>query len=290
MPLDLRLLEKEKESLNATEIDKLHLYINEAQFFFQVIREDVEGPPLDIFEIGSGIGLLSRLLGENGHSVVGTDPISSGFNVVTKLQRVIEKSFITPQKGPEFHALSAQQINVKMKREQKFDYIFCANVVEHVSELKFFFDAVLPRLKDGGTFRFICPNYLFPYEPHFGFISTPSKRLTRLMQGNKIRHSHIENPEDFYNDLSFPNIFKLNKILGQYEIYAKYRNTATLEYLDRAVKDEYFILRKKKIASVVRIIIKPIKKIIRILPKSSLPIIDCKIVKKNSFSKNINLS
>ena len=197
---------------------------------------------MNIYEIGSGIGLLSRLIAERGHNMIGTDPSSSGFTVIRKLHNVIENCFITELPQPEFYELRAQELGKNLAGEATFDYIFCANVVEHVQDQKEFFDSIIPKLKVNGVFRFICPNYLFPYEPHFGFLSLPSKTITRIIQRKKIQNSEIA---EIYNDLSFPNIFKLNKILNGYAITTRFENFATKNYINRAIKDECFFVEKR---------------------------------------------
>jgi 2-polyprenyl-3-methyl-5-hydroxy-6-metoxy-1,4-benzoquinol methylase len=276
MPLDFNKIDAAKKSLSSWEIDALNLYINEAEYFYSVIEHEIDGPPMNIYEIGSGIGLLSRLIAERGHNVIGTDPSSSGFTVIRKLHNVIENCFISKLPQPEFYELRAQELGKNLAGDATFDYIFCANVVEHVQDQKEFFDSIIPKLKVNGVFRFICPNYLFPYEPHFGFLSLPSKTITRIIQRKKIQNSEIA---EIYNDLSFPNIFKLNKILNGYAITTRFENFATKNYINRAIKDEYFFRRKKRLSNLVRLFSKPLLGLIDKMPKSTLPIIDCYVTK-----------
>jgi SAM-dependent methyltransferase len=281
MPLDMIKIENAKLALTPSEIKALDLYISEAKFFYKVILSDIEVPPLNFYEIGSGIGLLSRLVAEKGHKVVATDPSSAGFNVIKKLHRVIEECFVTETESPQFYKIRAQELDTNLK-ENIFDYIFCANVVEHVLEQKKFFDSIIPKLKPSGIFRFICPNSLFPYEPHYGFISLPSKKLTYIIQRDKIKNSQINKSLEFYADLSFPNIFKLNRILNGYAVSVKYKNSATLSYLNRAIQDEHFAQRKKRLTNLGRFLSKPLLGFIEKSPLAILPIIDCYVTKNET--------
>lgn len=286
MPLDKTKLEKLKSNLSANQIDRLDLYVNEANFIYSLIEEDLNVAPMNFYEIGSGIGLLSRMVAEKGHTVMATEPATSGFGVVKVLQKVIEESFVTVLKAPIYYSVTAEELLPKLQEKNiGFDYIFCANVVEHVSDLKGFFDAIIPQLNEHGKFRFICPNYLFPYEPHFGFFSLPSKRLTRMIQKNRIKNSTIDKAEKFFEDLSFPNIFKLNRILRKYKIFRQYDNLATKNYMKRAIEDKYFANRKRKISYLISLLPKHVENFISMIPKVMLPVIDCQITKKKFVNK-----
>ncbi len=284
MPLDKTKLEKLKNNLSANQIDRLDLYVNEANFIYSLIEEDLNVAPMNFYEIGSGIGLLSRMVAEKGHTVIATEPATSGFGVVKLLQKVIEESFVTNSKTPIYDSVTAEELSPKLQEEcMSFDYIFCANVVEHVTNLPRFFDAILPLKSQKGTFRFVCPNYTFPYEPHFGFITLFSKKLTYIFYKRRIQKLAVQTDEDlieFYKDLSFPTNRKLNRILKKNGFEIEYKTNATKKYILRTLDDEYFAKRKKVISFFVKIVRKPLLNILWILPKSLLPIIDCNIKSK----------
>jgi 2-polyprenyl-3-methyl-5-hydroxy-6-metoxy-1,4-benzoquinol methylase len=284
LPLDKTKLEKLKNNLSANQIDRLDLYVNEANFIYSLIEEDLNVAPMNFYEIGSGIGLLSRMVAEKGHTVIATEPATSGFGVVKLLQKVIEESFVTNSKTPIYDSVTAEELSPKLQEEcMSFDYIFCANVVEHVTNLPRFFDAILPLKSQKGTFRFVCPNYTFPYEPHFGFITLFSKKLTYIFYKRRIQKLAVQTDEDlieFYKDLSFPTNRKLNRILKKNGFEIEYKTNATKKYILRTLDDEYFAKRKKVISFFVKIVRKPLLNILWILPKSLLPIIDCNIKSK----------
>lgn len=217
------------------------------QFFYSVIEAQISGPPKMIYEIGSGIGLLARMAAENGHKLIATDPGSHGFDTVSKLHAIIGKCFQSNEESPKFYNSTSQEIYEILKEdEDKFDFIFSANVLEHVSDLEGFFDSALNLLdEDTGKLRFICPNYAIPYEPHFGFFTMFSKRLTYSVQKNKIMNSSIANPVDFYQDLNFPTVFKIKRVLRNRDIEIDFCRNASNAYFDRIFRDNYFMLRKK---------------------------------------------
>ena len=152
---------------------------------------------------------MARIFAARGHLVIATEPDNAGFGLMSKLNSVIDKSFEIHAKNiskvifrsPEFYPLTAQDLFVILKNEPtNFDFIYCANVVEHIAELSNFFSCVVPLIKLDGEFRFICPNYAFPYEPHFGFITFFSKKFTFKMQKKKILNSHINDALLFWQE------------------------------------------------------------------------------------------
>jgi 2-polyprenyl-3-methyl-5-hydroxy-6-metoxy-1,4-benzoquinol methylase len=280
MPLNLEMLENAKKSLTKAEINRLNLYVNEANFFYSVICDDLNLPNRTFYEIGSGIGLLSRMVAEQGHRVVATEPAYTGFEIVNSLQKVISQCFDSYGAKPVFHSASAEDLNHLLDAESmKFDYIFCANVVEHVVDLPNFFASTIPLISENGKFRFICPNYAFPYEPHFGFLTLFSKRLTLLFQKRKILKSDISSPLKFYDDLSFPTHKKIKKILYRTDIEFEFQREATEKYIMRIKKDLYFSSRKKIVSMIAITLSKPLNIFLKVFPKYLLPIIDCKISK-----------
>ena len=52
--------------------------------------------------------------------------------------------------------------------DHKFDFIFSINVMENLKDPYSVLIQMNSALKFGGKYRFFCPNYDFPYEPHFG--------------------------------------------------------------------------------------------------------------------------
>jgi SAM-dependent methyltransferase len=231
-----------------------------------------------IYEIGSGIGLLARMVAENGHKVVATDPGSHGYDAISKLHAIIGNCFSSNEENVKFYNQTSQGIYEILMEEDRFDFIFAINVIEHVSDLEEFFDSVLNLLnKDTGKFRFICPNYAIPYEPHFGFFTLFSKRLTYMLRKNKIINSSIDNPEEFYEDLTFPTVFKIERILRNKRVEIGFCREASNAYFNRVFSDNDFVLRKKNIAKIIDILKFPMRLIIRFIPIHFLPILDVNI-------------
>ena len=287
--LDLEILNKYRRDLSNFENSFLDLYIDEAQFFANLFRDNLSGKKMELYEIGSGIGLLARIFAEDGHNVTATEPARRGFTVVKKLDEIISKSFksIGPrfnskgQKNPVFFEETAENIcDLFIQKGQAFDLAYCANVVEHVNDLETFVGSVMPTLKTNGTFRFICPNYFFPYEPHFGFFTFFNKKLTRFFKLKKIKTSHLEDPINFYEDLSWPTPLKIKSNLKQFNYEINFSKNATKKYVTRALTDGFFIARKPLISRIVKLLKPIIFMLIALTPIQLCPIIDCEIKNK----------
>jgi SAM-dependent methyltransferase len=281
MPLNLQKLKIERKDLDEKENSALDLYMNEAYFFFNMIKPEIECPKMTFYEIGSGIGLVSRLISDYGHKVIATDPQSAGFGVMYKLNKIIERSFEHKSFLPEFYTLKAEDLAKVLKNKNiNIDMAFCANVIEHVGNLEPFFESILNNLKPNGKFRFICPNSAFPYEPHFGFITLFSKKLTYLVKRHYIINAGIEKPLEFYQELSFPTIFKINRSINRDKYQIIFHKSATKFYLERIFSDDFYQKRKKIIYQLVKLLKPLIRVIVVISPKILIPIIDGQISHK----------
>lgn len=289
--LDIELIQKYRNELSDFENSFLDLYIDEAQFFANLFKDNLSRREMELYEIGSGIGLLARIFAENGHYVTATEPARRGFTIVKKLDEIILKSFksLDPRlsgkgiKNPVFFEETAENISDLFVQEgQTFDLAYCANVVEHVNDLETFVGCIMPTLKTDGTFRFICPNYAFPYEPHFGFLIFFNKRITRFFQIKKIETSHLEDAVNFYEDLSWPTPLKIKNKLKKFNYEINFSKNATRRYVTRALTDKFFIARKPLISRLVKLLKPIIFLLIALMPIQLCPIIDCEIKNKKT--------
>ena len=68
------------------------------------------------------------------------------------------------------------------------------NVMEHVEDPALAVDRLTAMLVPGASYRFLCPNYLFPYEPHFNMPTFGSKALTERLMRRRIEGTHHGRP------------------------------------------------------------------------------------------------
>lgn len=139
----------------------LEIYIEEARSLFSLIQSRLN-PGLCILEIGGGLGIFHVMAYAEGAEIVTVEPSEAGFSVFRKFGL----SLIDALTGNHERFVDAcvERLNWP---ENRFDLVVSHNVLEHVADpvqgLREMYRVVRP----GGTLLHSCPNYLFPYEPHY---------------------------------------------------------------------------------------------------------------------------
>lgn len=262
LPLDLR--------------EKARIYDSEAEFFKAILDEDIARLPFGarVLEIGSGMGLLSMYIADHGMKVESYEPNSAGFASMGQLRRVALGAW-TPTSGivnwrNEYLKPSIARI------DEAADYVFAFNVLEHVPDWRSLVESALTHLRPGATMRFIFPNYLYPYEPHFHMPTLVSKRLTGRLLRTRIVSSSIQDAVDFWNELSWLTGNQMRRFARDSEITAEFSHRTTLRYLDRFAKDPTFKARKGAMFSRAANAAK-LPALLKAIPAHLMPIVDCTV-------------
>ena len=142
-----------------------------------------------VLEVGAGIGIVSLALHQFGVDVVAIEPGLGGFDQ----NAIIGMCLRDWLKIVDVPYLSIGAADLRPEIHGQFDVQFSVNVLEHIPDLESAVTAMCAVLKPGGVMRHTCPNYLVPYEPHFGIplvplfprataLFMPSARKTELWQ------------------------------------------------------------------------------------------------------------
>ena len=146
---------KSNENLNYTK----NYYENaksDAVHCYEIIKKFLKKDN-DILEIGGGIHLLTSFLNQE-YKVTSIEP--GGFTGFTDEIR----SQIMNKNKLNIHTTTLEEF----KTDKKFDFIFSMNVLEHTKDITNHLDCCVKLLKNNNSIIFIqCPNYTFPFEPHF---------------------------------------------------------------------------------------------------------------------------
>lgn len=261
------------------------IYVSEAEFFEKVITPDLACLPKNshVIEIGAGIGLLALKIAERGFEVTAFEPQSGGFSNMHEIRNDLISNWSGDLPKVNFYDT---HVDASTKTHKLADYIFAMNVIEHVPDYLKLIDDVLKLKTSRGILRLICPNYAIPYEPHFEIPIIISKKLTERIFKKRIRQSALPYANDMWRDLSWPSQRRLNKSLKAMNLKFEFSRDATNEYINRALNDSGFILRKGRvIGNLIKCFALLAKYLTRFIPISLIPIIDCRIFGTSDHSQ-----
>lgn len=199
-------------------------------------------PGSAILEVGAGIMLLSCQLCREGFEVTALEPIGEGFSSFVELQNAV-LSF-AHERG-----VAPKVLNVVVEgfaSERQFAFAYSINVMEHVEDVPSALRSICGALAAHGRYRFTCPNYLFPYEPHFNIPTLFFKPLTARVFGNRIsRNLHVDDPEGVWRSLNWITVFQIKRAIRALpDVSVRFERTMLRATLARLVIDERFAERR----------------------------------------------
>ena len=172
---------------------------------YQSIKEYLDKDK-KILEVGGGIHLLTSFLHQD-YDITSIEP--GGFTGFTDELR----NKILDQHKLKVHTTTVENFTT----DSKFDFIFSMNVLEHTDDIKQHIISCMNLLKDEHSLLFIqCPNYTFPFEPHFykwfipffsNFTFRTLRRKSLIKELGKGRYENILNHLNF--NCTYFNLKKL---------------------------------------------------------------------------------
>lgn len=256
----------------------LEIYVDEANFFWEFLRPLLlESKPRRTLEIGSGVGLLSLFSSTEVKSITSLEPESSGFGKMAVFRKLIVELW-SEQEITDFRDCYLHEL----QESERFDFIYCINVLEHVPEPDKLISEIYDRLNPRGTAWCVLPNYSFPYEQHFEIPILISKSLTEKVFRKKIRkHALSPDPKGLWSELSWPTQKGLRRFLVSSGISHEFRKTVLGGYFDR-LDEPQFVARKGTAYKFLRPMIRILKPLILALPHRIQPVIEFTISKPHS--------
>ena len=259
----------------------LDVYLGEARFGRQYVASDLTklSRGASVLEVGAGSLLLSCQLVREGFRVTALEPICGGFSHFERLRELV--LFRAELLGclPKILDITVERLS----ENSCFDYAFSINVMEHVENVALSISRVVSSLKLGASYRFTCPNYLFPYEPHFNIPTLFSKRFTERIFGNKILlEKNIPDPEGTWKSLNWINVIQINRIVKYLpELKITFNRRHLVDTFARIAFDNNFAMRRSKWLRVVVLLMVWLRLhyLVWCVPAMIQPIIDC-VVKR----------
>jgi 2-polyprenyl-3-methyl-5-hydroxy-6-metoxy-1,4-benzoquinol methylase len=259
------------------------IYFNEAQQALQLFKADLDAlaPDASVLEVGAGTFLLSSALAASGLKTVALEPTGQGFGHFRKIQQFV-RMWLT-QGG---HALEVIELKAEdLDCAQRFDYAFSINVMEHVDSCNTSIRRVLYALRPGGTFRFCCPNYWFPYEPHFGIFTLGSKKLTMMFRRSAIENGAMDDPIGTWNSLNWISVGAVRRSVAMAggETILTFSDDYLKALLSRSVHDATFAARHRGVVGVIAKAAARLKDVVvAVVPTSLSPVIDARLKKSRA--------
>ncbi len=224
----------------------LRVYEGEARFGRQYIEPDIGrlATGATVLELGAGSLLLSCQLVREGYRVTALEPTGEGFSRLGHLRELVLAKAAELGCVPDILYQPAEE----PLPADRFDYAFSINVMEHVSDVQAVIVNVGYCLRPAATYRFTCPNYLFPYEPHFNIPTLFSKRLTeRIFRRRILVESTVQNASGVWNSLNWITVPEISRIVRQRPcLDVSYNKRFLVSTFERMGADVSFALRRSR--------------------------------------------
>lgn len=194
----------------------------EAKLGLELVRPRLR-PGMRVLEVGAGMGLLSAYLASTGVDVVALEPGLGGFGVNAALAR-----------AADFRDLRRLEIPAGRLDGMEFDLVYSINVLEHIPDLPAALRGMARVLAADGLMVHTCPNYLVPFEPHFGIVLVPGMpRLTAALRP-RLRTSEL------WQSLNFVTLPRLRRMAAAEGLDVRFEEGLLRRAFERLETDEAF--------------------------------------------------
>lgn len=184
-----------------------------------------------ILEIGGGVGFCYLWLKKQGMNITSIEPSQFGGNNYEVGLKIMKIAGVDSSGWLSF---SADEVG---KLGQSYDFIFSNNVLEHIDNLEESLQALCEVMSSGGSMTHTCPNYLVPYEPHFGILLVPF-----FPKFSEIFNRSLK-VDPLWRTLNFITSTKIKKFAEKNKLKLSYDKNELLKTLERLSVEKNF--RKK---------------------------------------------
>ena len=192
-------------------------------------------------EVGAGFGFASLALASFGYQVTALEPGGIGFN-----QNRTIAAHVLSVSGLHVEYLDATVEEVVFSEPQSFDLIFSNNVMEHIDDVEIGLQNLTTALGAYGIMVHSCPNYAFPFEPHFAIPLLPIfPKLTRFFLPKKISESGL------WKSLNFISYRQVRSFSRKSNLFMAVEKGTMLASLIRLQSDTEFASRQKALKRIV---------------------------------------
>jgi 2-polyprenyl-3-methyl-5-hydroxy-6-metoxy-1,4-benzoquinol methylase len=218
---------------------RLDMYLNECRVALDLVEPYLGSRPR-MLEVGAGIGAFSAFLVREGFDIVAIEPAGPGFDIVRSLREAIDRQL----DGPQRRIFDAGVDDIPSDLEP-FDLVFSVHVLEHVPSVATAITSMQAQLADGGVSVHVCPNYAFPFDPHFGIPLVPVRpAATRHLLPGSIRTSGM------WQSLNFVTAGQIRRNARRMGATVSLRPGVLGEMVDRLDSDPVFRDRHRQLVRI----------------------------------------
>jgi 2-polyprenyl-3-methyl-5-hydroxy-6-metoxy-1,4-benzoquinol methylase len=205
-------------------------------YCYSVISKFLDKKNKKILEVGGGIHLLTHYLEHEGYDVTSIEPGGFAGFADDLRKKILNKNNL------KIFTTTLENFET----DEKYDFIFSMNVLEHTKDIENHIKSCIRLLKDENSILFIqCPNYSFPFESHlyeFFIPFFPKFTFEKIKKKRLIKKLGNEEFFNILNQLNFNCTYKNIKNLG---LKVDFKHPVK-EIFQRINSDEIF---KKRILS-----------------------------------------
>ena len=264
-------------------INSFETYAAEAKFGRTFIHDSLLDIPKgsSILEIGAGTMILSCQLVIEGFNVTAVEPSGGGegFSHFSKIRKLVLLHARNNDCLPKITKAPAESINY----HNAYNFAFSINVMEHVDRVDKVIKNVINSLKPKSSYRFTCPNYLFPYEPHFNIPILFNKKFTfKIFKRSILNKPEVIDNKGLWKSLNWISPLQICKFTKKNKtIEVSYRKKILEDTLVRVLNDKVFSSRRSPWMRllVAVMVFMGIHKIFSHMPLVFQPVLDCNIRK-----------
>ena len=196
-----------------------------------------------VLEVGAGFGLASICLAMMGFDVCALEPGGLGF----EQNRSASMAFASSCAVQINHVAASAEI-ADFGNLGKFDLVVSNNVLEHIPDVDKALTNLNNAINPGGVMIHSCPNYTFPFEPHFGIPLLPfMPRLTRFLLPKSVGTSGL------WNSLNFITQSQVKKNAQANNMSCVFKPGTMSKSIERLNRDPQFAERHQAIARIVKL-------------------------------------
>jgi 2-polyprenyl-3-methyl-5-hydroxy-6-metoxy-1,4-benzoquinol methylase len=257
------------------------MYQNEAIEARKLLHENLLhiGQNARVLEVGGGILALAVQLASEGYRITTVEPVGDGF---TGISWIMDKfSLIAKRENLTINLLQSQIENCTF--EEEFTFIFSINVMEHLSNPYSVLVQLSQLLENNGFYRFICPNYDFPYEPHFGKWLSRRDHGSFILEPSRVNSNFLSESESIglYKSLNYITLRKIRKHSRHHQLELISNKNALHALLIRSMEDQQLRNRHPALGRLISLLFtKKTLTITKFLPSFIQPTMDVTIKRK----------